>query len=234
MRRHYTLIELLITIVIITILMSLLLPALSKSRSIARRTICANNLKQVGLAFASYACDYNDYCPASQAGSGGMNNGYWTNFDWTWTLWPYAVAPHEQHPCAPFDEKLFTSTVFYCPEKPVTVSGSLSPPSGSGTYYRYGFDWLSLAKPVGLTSTGNKMPLPFRNPKAPSQNILVGEVYKQGDCHPYKFFSSGYGMGLISHSKGSNFLFVDKHVEHRKLADIPTSSNRFWYGSASD
>lgn len=69
----FTLIELLVVIAIIGLLMALLLPALQSARESARRTHCANNLKQLGLALHNYESGHRRFPPGADSKASPIN-----------------------------------------------------------------------------------------------------------------------------------------------------------------
>src|SRR5271154_7147613 len=69
MKRHsksgFTLVELLVVIGIIALLISILLPALSKAREAANVIKCSSNLRQLMMASELFAGDHHGYLPTS-------------------------------------------------------------------------------------------------------------------------------------------------------------------------
>ena len=62
-KKSFTLIELLVVVAIIAVLVAILLPALAKARDTAKRTLCASNLRQMGVFSQTYGVDNSDRLP---------------------------------------------------------------------------------------------------------------------------------------------------------------------------
>ncbi len=62
-RRAFTLIEILVVVAIIALLVSMLLPSLSRAKEQTRRVICLSNLRQMATAAHSYAAGSDDSYP---------------------------------------------------------------------------------------------------------------------------------------------------------------------------
>ena len=95
--RGFTLVELLVVIGIISLLVSILLPTLSRARDSARNIQCANNLRQVGIAFMGYQNDFEGYLPSPKA-VGVLGDAAIT---WEEAIMPYLGLSEEWDPTIP-------------------------------------------------------------------------------------------------------------------------------------
>ena len=74
-KKGFTLVELLAVIGIIALLLGILVPVLSKARTLTLRTVCQSNLHSIGLAFRMYLDDNDNIMPrATNMPSLKLNN----------------------------------------------------------------------------------------------------------------------------------------------------------------
>ena len=135
-RQGFTLIELLVVIAIIALLAAILFPVFSRARENARRSSCANNVKQIGVGFMQYVQDYDETMPIRET----------TNImNWGQRLQPYVKSYQ----------------VFICPSKTGTTNMRNG---GSGTPVRAGYavnprftDWDTTRSLSGVNKPAQKV-----------------------------------------------------------------------------
>jgi prepilin-type N-terminal cleavage/methylation domain-containing protein len=138
-RRGFTLVELLVVLAIVAVLIGLLLPAVQKVREAAARTQCANNLKQLGLAFHAHHDSLNyfpaggehcRYVPTYLKGAPTVGTQQWAG--WGFQVLPYIEAENVWK-AGPAVAVATTNKVFFCPAR-------RSPQAVTYTDPNYGFD----------------------------------------------------------------------------------------------
>jgi prepilin-type N-terminal cleavage/methylation domain-containing protein/prepilin-type processing-associated H-X9-DG protein len=113
-RRGFTLVELLVVIGIIALLISILLPSLSRARESANSVVCASNMRQLGIAMQFYLVETGLYVPAASPQAADVLQRSWLplltmnafsdQFDWE-NQWNANVSNRQ-------------STILVCPSDP--------------------------------------------------------------------------------------------------------------------
>lgn len=197
--RQFTLIELLVVISIISLLISILLPALASARIAARNVQCQSNLKNIGVYWAIYQNDFKDRIP-------GVTRGMyeWGGEDQIGQLKPGLVLPEDRI----LNSYITSNSVYNCPlDNTNNAIGILTEYVWQRTGTSYGCNvYLMQASSYSYVSR-------WSNIVEPSRTICTG------DSTMYTSINSGWPGHINNtswHAKNEvkgNVQFVDGHVK---------------------
>ncbi len=209
----FTLVELLVVIAIIALLAGLLIPTLGRAKESGRATICANNVRQFGLACTMYSQDFNGKIPTflnwlfSTQKPGDITSG---------RLYPYLKA----------------KVVYLCPTDKIELNSKakpawqkFSPPSagwGGNKPRQYSYAMSCSLCHINDLSV-------FKEP-AKSMLYMEGNLARDDDSGVVGPDTNQESLAFRHRLKG-HLLMADLHLEkmNRKAYAIATKNRRFWY-----
>jgi prepilin-type N-terminal cleavage/methylation domain-containing protein/prepilin-type processing-associated H-X9-DG protein len=233
--KAFTLVELLVVIAIISILASMLLPALESALKSARKITCMNNTKTIWMIFNNYTEDWNGHLPTK------LNGAYYGNSytDGAPGYSAYNMATtkilhhHDQFP----GEATRTNAIQNAYKQLFLCPSATNEMWGSGNY---------VADPVGISHARSAyghnvcltdMQRAVHKVRAPSRCVMIGETTDSAKCIPLHYHNVYTKFSEERHDSHYSFAYVDGHVAFNHLSEIPFQNNPYmpaifgWYGN---
>lgn len=235
-RNKFTLIELLVVIAIIAIIASMLLPAITKAREMAKGTTCSNNMKQMITGFNMYMDDYEGFYPPSlvrySATSGTAANRfyykgqYWNDVYLSWLsnmmVGQYIGNTNLTSSNGPQNEYLASNRIPYCPTgwkrpSPTAMTAATYTGYNDSSWPYPHFNAQVSVRADGTVSLGSKLPYyKATNAQKPDRVMILidnGSSDKNIFSEITKTAEVNAGGWGARHNFRANYALMDGHVD---------------------
>ena len=250
--RGFTLVELLIVVSILALMVSILLPSLSKAREQAKAVVCGSNLRQITLANDLYANDHRHrYCPG--AADFVMSNLH----RWHGT---------RTHTSEPFDGRSGPLAPYLGPEGSIRACPGLrielaedDPRRFERNCGGYGYNLAFVGRQLAKLSSGfycledDHVGAQTDRVRRPGQTVMFTDsAFVSGDLIEYSFAEPRFFPTFVArpdpsihfrHNDRTNVAWCDGHIDRQRrtfswssglYAGDPQRLNLGWFGRRDD
>jgi len=216
----FTLIELLVVIAIIAILAALLLPSLSRAKQSGLSASCLNNLRQLQLAYFSYAQDHNDQLVPNSYVYAITDTDHPYEDEASWCPGNVRVDTTTSNLAAgllfPY---LRTPAVYRCPGDRSTLLTTNDPPRVIPRTRSYNLNlWLNCSVlPEGsltLADAARRSLVQVFGFIDTHENCITDPTFGIYEATDPLFSDKWIDTPADRHGQGANLSFLDGHVEH--------------------
>lgn len=230
--KAFTLIELLVVISIISMLMSIMLPGLNNAREMGRRVVCQNNMRQLTIAWYSYALENDDsLCSADTLLNDDPPDHHWvadgpydpmntvggtTQAIEDGVLAPYLSYAVEVYKCKSDKTEIVRS---------YAISNTMN---GYGSCIDCGYtqpfsDWARIDRPAKRLVF-----IDADSTESIGQRTWIGYGFWPVDWRDKVWWLHEYNNITARHLEGCNLSFADTHCEYRRWKDKRTVDIANW------
>lgn len=205
--RGFTIIELLVSIAIISIIAAILFPVLSKARARAVQTVCASNMMQVSAGLSLYEADNNALPPLGKP---------WVFVEWEKLIFDYVRADLR---CPLFRENGF----WHETNAPKYRGYGLNQCVFGDEEKRIDSQTVLLTEVAELAMVTNVNSKGIYESRSVGHSIISGPdiyVHAPSEWYPSQGFTAVLPFGSLRHRNGANYVFADGHLKWYRPTDF--------------